>query len=443
MRKRCAAQVSRAEAEARAAVARQWLPVVDNLDLALAHAEADPASIIDGVRAVRAQALDVLARLGFPRRDDRGARFDPARHEAVASRPDPGAEGDVVAEVVRPAYGEGDHQLRPAQVVVGQGRADGRGEDFYQILGVPRDASQEDIQRAYRKLARTYHPDVNHDPGAEDRFKDVSEAYDVLSDPQTRRRYDAFGRDFRQVPEDVDPETWRRAQAGAELERRRWWPARAAGPAGSRFSEGDIDLDDLLGGIFGGRFGGRARRGWGPIPGADQEAEIELTVEEAYRGGRRSVTLSSDGTRRSFDVTIPAGVTDGQRIRLAGQGGRGSDGARNGDLYLIVRIAPHPRYRLDGRDLYVELRLAPWEAALGTSVALDTPGGEVKVKVPGGTSSGRRIRLRGRGLPNPKGKAGDLYAEARIMVPPRLSRAERRLFEQLAAESDFDPRKQP
>ena len=215
--------------------------------------------------------------------------------------------------------------------------------------------------------------------------------------------------------------------------------------SGGFSSGGDIDIDDLLGGIFGGRGGGfGSRRGFGPIPGADQEAEIELTVEEAYRGGRRSVTLTGgDGTRRSFDVTIPPGVTDGQRIRLAGQGGRGSDGARNGDLYLIVRIAPHPRYRLDGRDLYVELRLAPWEAALGTSVALDTPGGEVKVKVPGGTSSGRRIRLRGRGLPNPKGKAGDLFAEARIMVPPKLSRAERRLFEQLAAESDFDPRAQP
>ena len=315
-------------------------------------------------------------------------------------------------------------------------------DDFYQILGVPRDASQEDIQRAYRKLARTYHPDVNHDPGAEDRFKEVSEAYDVLSDPATRRRYDAFGRDFRQVPEDVDPETWRRARAGARAGA--GTGAGRGGAGGFSFSEGDIDLDDLLGGIFGGRFGG-ARRGWGsvgPIPGADQEAEIELTVEEAYRGGRRSVTLSSDGTRRSFDVMIPAGVTDGQRIRLAGQGGRGSDGARNGDLYLIVRIAPHPRYRLDGRDLYVELRLAPWEAALGTSVALDTPGGEVKVKVPGGTSSGRRIRLAGRGLPNPKGKAGDLYAEARIMLPARLSRAERRLFEQLATESNFDPRKQ-
>jgi curved DNA-binding protein len=143
-----------------------------------------------------------------------------------------------------------------------------------------------------------------------------------------------------------------------------------------------------------------------------------------------------------LEVTVPAGVTDGQRIRLAGQGGRGSDGAGNGDLYLVVRIAPHPRYRLDGRDLHVELPLAPWEAALGTSVPVDTPGGEVKVKVPAGTSSGRQIRLRGRGLPEPKGKAGDLFAEARIMVPTRLSHAERRLFEQLAAESDFDPRRQ-
>ncbi len=263
-------------------------------------------------------------------------------------------------------------------------------EDFYQILGVPRDASQEDIQRAYRRLARTYHPDVNKDPGAEDRFKDISEAYDVLSDPQTRRRYDAFGADFRQVPEDVDPETWRRARAGARAGASAG-PGRG-GPGGFSFSEDDIDLEDLLGGFFGGRGqrAGRAGRGWGPIPGADQEAELELTVEEAYRGGRRNITLTtSDGGRRSIEVTVPAGVTDGQRIRLGGQGGRGSDGARNGDLYLIVRIAPHPRYRLEGRDLCVELRLAPWEAALGTSVALDTPGGEVKVKVPGGTSSGR------------------------------------------------------
>jgi curved DNA-binding protein len=307
-------------------------------------------------------------------------------------------------------------------------------QDFYQVLGVPRNADQDEIQRAYRKLARTYHPDINSDPEAEDRFKEISEAYDVLSDPQTRRRYDAFGPDFRQVPEDVDPETWRRARAGA----RRGAGAGQGGPGGFSSSGGDIDLEDLLGGIF----GGRAGRRWGPIPGADQEAEIELTVEDAYRGTRRTLTLTGDGTRRSFEVTVPAGVTDGQRIRLAGQGGRGSDGAGNGDLYLVARITPDPRYRLDGRDLHVELRLAPWEAALGTSVSVDTPGGEVKVKIPAGSSSGRQIRLRSRGLPNPKGKAGDLFAEARIMVPPRLSRAERRLFEQLAAESDFDPRRQ-
>ena len=311
-------------------------------------------------------------------------------------------------------------------------------QDFYQVLGVPRNADQDEIQRAYRNLARTYHPDVNSDPEAEDRFKEISEAYDVLSDPQTRRRYDAFGADFRQVPEDVDPDEWRRSRARAGAGAGAGQTRGGFGDGGFSFSGGDIDLDDLLGGIFGDRTGRR----WGPIPGADQEAELELTVEEAYRGTRRTVTLASDGTRRSFEVTVPSGVTDGQRIRLAGQGGRGSDGARNGDLYLVVRIAPHPRYRLDGRDLYVELRIAPWEAALGTSVPIDTPGGEVKVKVPAGTSSGRKIRLRGRGLPNPKGKAGDLFAEARIMVPPHLSRAERRLFEQLAAESDFDPRRQ-
>jgi curved DNA-binding protein len=312
-------------------------------------------------------------------------------------------------------------------------------EDFYQILGVPRDAGQDEIQRAYRKLARTYHPDVNSDPAAEERFKEVSEAYDVLSDPQTRRRYDAFGRDFRQVPEDVDPETWRRARSAGT----RAGSGRQGG--GSGFSGEDIDLDDLFGSFFGGRGGpgGRTGRPWGPVPGADQEAEIVLTVEEAYQGTRKSVTLAGgDGTRRSFEVTVPPGVTDGQRIRLAGQGGRGSGGAQGGDLYLVVRIAAHPRYRVDGRDLFAELRLSPWEAALGTSVPLDTPGGEIKVKVPAGTSSGRQIRLRGRGLPRPKGKAGDLFAEARIMVPPRLTRAERHLFQQLATESAFDPRSQ-
>ena len=310
--------------------------------------------------------------------------------------------------------------------------------DFYEILGVSRNATQEQIQRAYRKLARAHHPDVNKDPGAEDRFKDVSEAYNVLHDPETRRRYDAFGPDFRRVPDDVDPETWNRAAAGGGAgtgRRARRGPAADTGFA-TGFGE-DIDLDDLLGGLF----GGRAGRGWGPIPGADQEAVIDLTVEEAYRGTRRSVTLEGGGQTRTLQVTIPAGVTNGQRIRLAGQGGRGTEGAPAGDLYLIVRIAPHPRYRVEGRDLHVELPLAPWEAALGTTVAVETPDGEAKVKVPAGTSSGRRLRLRGRGLPNPKGTAGDLYAEARILVPRQLSAGERRLFEELAATSTFDPRR--
>jgi curved DNA-binding protein len=310
--------------------------------------------------------------------------------------------------------------------------------DFYQALGLSRTASQEEIQRAYRKLARTYHPDVNKDPEAEERFKQISEAYDVLSDPESRRRYDAFGPDFRQIPPDVDPQEWARSSAGAgRAGAGRGW--RGAGGAGRAGAEG-VDFEDLFGDLFGGRARGRSGWGAGPIAGADQEAELEVTVEEAYRGGRRSLTLSGLGGPRTLEVTIPPGVTDGQRIRLAGQGGHGVDGAPAGDLYLIVRLAPHPRYKVSGRDLTVELPLAPWEAALGTTAPVDTPGGEGKVVVPQGSSSGRRLRLRGRGLPNPRGKPGDLYAEIRIMVPAQPSSEERRLFEELAVVSDFNPR---
>jgi curved DNA-binding protein len=314
--------------------------------------------------------------------------------------------------------------------------------DFYAVLGVARDASQDEIQRAYRKLARTYHPDVNKDPDAQMRFQEIAEAYDVLSDPEIRRRYDAFGHQFRQVPEDVDPDTWARAQAGAPGEGGRRRSGRAPG-GGQRvwsttgFGGQDVDID----GLFGDLFGAGRRRGWGSIQGADQEAEIELTVEEAYHGGRHTLTVSGPDGPQTIEVTIPAGVTDGQRIRLAGQGGRGTGSGQPGDLYLVVRIAPHRRYRLEGRNIHVDLPVSPWEAALGTSVALDTPGGEAKVRVPPGSSSGRRLRLAGRGMPNRRGRPGDLFAEVRIMVPSKLTDDERRLFEELSRISTFDPRK--
>lgn len=311
-------------------------------------------------------------------------------------------------------------------------------EDFYQALGVSRTASQDEIQRAYRKLARKYHPDVNKDPGAEERFKAISEAYDVLSDPDTRARYDRFGAQFRQVPEGFDPDAaWASPGgrgAGGQRVRVDFGGAQDLGGFGF---EG-IDLEDLLGGMFG--QGGRGRSRRGPVAGADQEAQIELSVEDAYSGGQRQITLSGGAGTRSYTVHIPAGVVDGQRIRLGGQGGRGSDGGNPGDLYLLVRIAPHPRYRLEGRDLHVELPLAPWEAALGATVAVETPGGEAKVNVPAGSSSGRRLRLRGKGMPNPNGTAGDLYAEVKIMVPAKLTARERELFQDLANISTFDPR---
>jgi curved DNA-binding protein len=200
-----------------------------------------------------------------------------------------------------------------------------------------------------------------------------------------------------------------------------------------------VDLEDILEGMF----GGREPRGWGPIPGADQEVELVLTVEEAYAGGTRTLTVSGPDHQRTVEVKIPAGVTDGQRIRLAGQGGRGTGGSQPGDLYLVVRIAPHPRYRLSGRDLYVDLSLAAWEGALGASVPVTTPGGQATVTVPPGTSTGRRLRLRGRGMPNPRGTPGDLYAEARLLVPKSPTAEEERLWKELADTSSFNPRSTP
>lgn len=315
--------------------------------------------------------------------------------------------------------------------------------DYYEVLGVPRNADADELQQAYRRLARDNHPDINRDPAAEERFKDVNEAYHVLSDPQLRARYDRFGEDFRQVPDDWDQRV-RAGGAGAGARTGRPGPAGRTvwstdgdiGDFGGAGGVDGIDLDDLFSGMFG---RGRA----GPIPGADQEAELPLSVEEAYRGGRRPITLSGTAGPRTYTVTIPPGVTDGQRIRLAGEGGQGRGSGTSGDLYLVVRILPHPRYRVDGRDITVSLPLAPWEAALGATVPVTTPGGETKVAVPAGSSTGRRLRLRGEGMPSPRGAPGDLYAEVKIMVPPRVTSRERELFAELSETSAFDPRRDP
>jgi len=307
--------------------------------------------------------------------------------------------------------------------------------DFYEVLGVPRTADRDEIQRAYRTLARRYHPDVNKDPQAEERFKEINEAFSVLSDPEQRARYDRFGEDFRKIPEDWEERVAAGAGAGSGFRGTTGGGPRVRYSTAGFGGEG-VDVEDLFSTLFGGA--GRMR-----VPGADQEAELPLTVEEAYRGGRRTVTLAGPAGQRRYQVDVPPGTTDGQRIRLAGEGGRGSgDDAPAGDLYLRVRIQPHPEFRLDGRDVHVRLPVTPWEAALGATVPVRTPSGATaKVTVPAGSSSGRRLRLRGEGMPGPPGANGDLYAELRITVPPRLSDRERELLEELAAVSSFDPRR--
>jgi curved DNA-binding protein len=302
-------------------------------------------------------------------------------------------------------------------------------QDYYDLLGVDRDASPQDIRSAYRRLARRYHPDVNKEAGAEDRFKQISEAHEVLRDPEKRERYDRFGQNWR-AGQDV---------SGASGFERAGSPGGGFEDIGFDFGGGGGgQFSDFFEGLFGG--GGRDRGFEGvSMRGGDAEAELELDLEEAARGGRRHLSLA-DG--REFDVEIPPGVRDGQRIRLAGEGGQGRGGGPAGDLFLRVRLRPHPRLRLDGRDLYVDLPVAPWEAALGASVPVPTLDGDAKVKVPAGSSSGRRLRLRGQGFPDRSGNRGDLYAVVQIRVPPKLSREERELFEQLASVSDFDPRRE-
>jgi curved DNA-binding protein len=298
--------------------------------------------------------------------------------------------------------------------------------DYYDILGVDRDASPEDIRRAYRQLARKHHPDVSKKPGAEDRFKEISEAYEVLRDPEKRSRYDRLGRNWK-AGEDVS------SAEGFD----------PGGFGGSGFGQGDYgdvrvefgsgaDFSDFFESMFGGR-GRRSGFNGFSSRGGDHEATLELTLEEAAKGGRRKITLA-DG--RDYDVNIPAGVREGQRIRLAGEGGQGRGGPA-GDLFLRVHLRPHPRFRVEGNDIYTDVPITPWEAALGAPIDVPTLTGVKRVKVPPGSSSGRRLRLRGEGL-----AGGDLYAVLKIVVPKKPGKQERELFEQLAQVSDFNPREQ-
>jgi curved DNA-binding protein len=308
--------------------------------------------------------------------------------------------------------------------------------DYYETLGVPRDASQEDIRRAYRNLARENHPDVNKDPEAEDRFKEIAEAYEVLRDEEKRSRYDRFGQNWK---------------AGQDVSGASGFKGFDFGNGGQGGSFRDVrvnfggggDFSDFFEGLFGAR--GRARGGSAfgggfdgfSARGSDQEAVLELSLEEAVAGGRKKITL---GDGRDYEVNIPPGVRDGQRIRLAGEGGGGTGGGPSGDLFLRVRVRPHPRFRVDGRDLHTDLPIAAWEGVLGAEVDLHTLDGTTRLRVPPGSSTGRKLRLRGQGMPAPRGERGDLYAHVKVEVPKEPSDEERELYERLRDVSSFDPR---
>ncbi len=294
-------------------------------------------------------------------------------------------------------------------------------KDFYKILGVPRDAKAEEIKKAYRRLARKYHPDVSKETGAEDKFKEVNEAHDILSDAEKRAAYDQLGyyrpdQDFRPPP---------------------GWGGRSGGGAGGDFS-------DLFSQLFGDAHPGGHRRhqgfrGGNVPPGQDIEAKLVLTLEEAYHGVEKQVNLAGPGSERTVKLRVPAGTLPGKRLRLAGKGQLPQFGGPAGDLYLNIEIAPHSLYRLEGADIYLDAPIMPWEAVLGTTLKVPTLKGSVRLKIASGVRSGQKLRLSGRGMPGAK-ENGDFYVILQILVPPSATDEERVLYEKLAALSTFDPR---
>ncbi len=314
--------------------------------------------------------------------------------------------------------------------------------DYYAALGVDRKATQAEIKQAYRKLAHKYHPDISKDAEGESKFKDIAEAYRVLKDEEKRAEYDQLG--VHRAGEEFSPRG-----AGHSPHSQQFDDADA--------SFADVDMADLMaafaaarkgGGQSGGRGEGFSRQAW-PQDGQDFETEEPVTLEQMHAGAEIDVSVSlpeldAQGmlhrVPRTFRVKVPKGAQDGQRLRLPGKGGAGMHGGRQGDLYVVIRVIPHPLYRVDGKELYMDLPLAPWEAMLGASVQIPTLGGTVEMNIPAGTVNGRRLRLAKRGLPGADGSMGDLYAVVRIEVPKEITPQQRELEEQLAKLSTFNPR---
>jgi curved DNA-binding protein len=308
-------------------------------------------------------------------------------------------------------------------------------KDYYAILGVDRTASADDIKKAYRKLAQKHHPDVSKEAKAEERFKEIAEAYQTLKDPEKRAAYDQLGSGFRPGQDFQPPPGWEQ-RFGSE------------GFQGG-FSFDDLDLSDLFESLAGRGRGGRGGRGNRAEPGHDYDVAVQLSLEDAFTGTQLDLNLempehAADGSVRRAPKTIkariPKGATDGQRLRLRGQGGKGRNGGRDGDIYLNISLRPHRLFRAAGHDLYLDLPLAPWEAALGATIEVPTLGGAVNLKIPAGTAPGNKLRLAGRGLPKPGGGEGDLYAIAQIVNPPSLDARQQDLYRQLAEASRFAPR---
>jgi curved DNA-binding protein len=301
-------------------------------------------------------------------------------------------------------------------------------KDYYKTLGVEPDASADEIRRAYRKLARKYHPDRNKEADSEDRFKEVGEAYEALKDPEKRKQYDQLRAGGYRGGEDFEPPPgW---QGG--FRQSRGQPGGGQGFGGGGFGDFSDFFESLFGGGLGGMgggMGGGARR-QAHAKGRDVTASVEIDLDTAYNGGKRRITLDRGGKRQSLEVNIPAGVTPGRKIRLSGQGEPGAGGGPAGDLLMEVRIAPHPTFQLDGRNVIVDLPVAPWEAALGAEVRVPTLGGKVSLNIPAGSSSGKRMRLKGRGLPGKP--AGDQIVNIKVVVPRPQSERERELYEELA-----------